>query len=238
MNKHTSCLHVHKSYEYYIFQTKAAAAAEKRLKKLGIPVLPPPKYSGSASSPVEITDDDDMMCTPLPDLDEDEPVATRTRSSPGKDSSYFDIGSTASTSGLKKGPPSKSAVPKKTIKKSKPIPAAVGRPENPKTYPLYGLEGDDSSFGSGNPPAKKKTSGDNRLAQVLEGRSQIMEKFQDTVSKISEASLAAKEEETPDLLFAKSIAHQMKRMSDDMKDRFMLQVHKLAVDAIHGNLED
>jgi hypothetical protein len=78
---------------------------------------------------------------------------------------------------------------------------------------------------------------DNPYLEVLQERSKIMEKLTDNIAAVSSATLKS-DMDTADSLWARSLVMQMSRMTQDVKDVFMVKVFKMAMDAIAGKLPE
>ena len=87
---------------------------------------------------------------------------------------------------------------------------------------------------------RKRAHTDTAMLQVMQDRSKMYEKLTDSVAAMTHQSAAAAakppEEDSVDSLWAKSLVMHMKRMEQRIKDRFMVHVYEIAMDAIGGKM--
>ena len=104
----------------------------------------------------------------------------------------------------------------------------------PKTYTLDFDEEEEDEENPGpadKGPKRKREREYNPVVQVLKERSGMLQKMSDTVMSLSNT---ADKDNDVDVLWAKTIAHHMKRMPQTVRDRFSVFVLQTAFDAIDG----
>ena len=71
----------------------------------------------------------------------------------------------------------------------------------------------------------------------MQEKAKAMDKMSNTFSALSEATLSRRDEpESADSLWAKSLVQQMQHMDQAIKDRFMMHVYQVAIEAINGKM--
>ena len=104
-----------------------------------------------------------------------------------------------------------------------------------KTYSLdYGDDEEEEEYPAPDEkgPLKRKREREyNPVVQVLKERSGMLQKMSDTVVSLSNT---ADKENDVDVLWAKTLALHMKRMPQNIRDRFSVHVLQMAFDAIDG----
>lgn len=123
------------------------------------------------------------------------------------------------------------------------------RDDDRKNFPdLYeDLENDDSTgnkdsdwYSSQSTMKKKRKQPDSNMLQIMQERSKLMEKMTESVVTFTQSAIRGEGSsvESADVLWSKSLVLLMGRMQQDIKDKFMVYVYKIAMEAIQGKLPD
>lgn len=82
--------------------------------------------------------------------------------------------------------------------------------------------------------SRKKSNKDNSVCEIMQQRSHMFERVSRSVESLSEYARKPVQEDSADTLWAKSLVLQMSRMEQTIKDKFMVFVYQVAIDAING----